>query len=373
MAATGASLGLLRSNRAELATRIADTFQASDVVLTDSGTSALVLALRATVPPEAVVAMPAYACIDIIAAAVAANVRVSLYDVDPETLSPRLDSVRANLRRGARALVAAPLYGYPVDMPALIAVAAEHGVPVIEDAAQAAGATLDGRLLGTFGHLSVLSFGRGKGMTGGSGGALLLREPSLVMKASAMRAGMREPSRGFRDVGVLSAQWVLGRPVLYVIPASIPALQLGEMIYKPPREPAGLSAAACRVVGRALKRNDSEVRARRMRAAELTSAAHAGRRFVPVREVPGGLPGYLRFAARDATGVARPEARLAALRGYPIALDEHVETRRLLVGDASALDGARELRDRLFTLPTHSLVSDADSVRLRDWLAGGQR
>lgn len=370
VAATGASLGLLRPNRAELATRIADTFEASDVVLTDSGTSALVLALRATVPPDAVVAMPAYACIDIIAAAVGARVRVSLYDLDPGTLSPEVDSVRSALRRGAKALVVAPLFGYPVDLPSLAAVAREHGVPLIEDAAQAAGAALKGNRIGAFGDLSILSFGRGKGMTGGSGGALLIRS-SRWADAGPMRRALRRPSRGFRDAAALSAQWILGRPAWYALPASIPALRLGEMIYKPPREPGEISAAAARTVPVSLSRNSQETRARQARARALSSAAARGRQFTPIQPIPDAAPGYLRLAVVDSTGRGVPEPRLGVLRGYPITLDEHVETRRILEESPATLAGARHLRDRLFTLPTHSHVTDRDVARLGKWLGDG--
>ena len=69
-------------------------FDARAVVLTDSGTSALVLALRAAVPSGGTVGFPAYGCVDLVAAALFAGVRIRLYDIDPATLSPDLDSVR---------------------------------------------------------------------------------------------------------------------------------------------------------------------------------------------------------------------------------------------------------------------------------------
>ncbi|HSU97070.1 MAG TPA: DegT/DnrJ/EryC1/StrS family aminotransferase, partial [Gemmatimonadaceae bacterium] len=65
---------------------LAAEFHAKQVVLTDSGTSALVLALRMFAKPDAPVAMPAYVCVDLIAAARRAGVRVRLFDVDPHTL-----------------------------------------------------------------------------------------------------------------------------------------------------------------------------------------------------------------------------------------------------------------------------------------------
>ena len=58
-------------------------------------------------------------------------------------------------------------------MTAIAEIAERHGLAVVEDAAQGLGATWRGRPLGSFGDVSVLSFGRGKGWTGGVGGALL--------------------------------------------------------------------------------------------------------------------------------------------------------------------------------------------------------
>src|SRR5688500_14956169 len=91
---SAAALGLMAERVDALTVKLSAAFDAREAVLTDSGTSALVLALRSVAPAGGEVAFPAYGCIDLIAAAVRAGVRVALYDVDPETLSPDLDSVR---------------------------------------------------------------------------------------------------------------------------------------------------------------------------------------------------------------------------------------------------------------------------------------
>ena len=63
------------------------------------------LALRALVPAGGTIAYPSYACIDLTTAALGANVRVRLYDIDPVTLSPDLDSLRAAVARGVDAIL----------------------------------------------------------------------------------------------------------------------------------------------------------------------------------------------------------------------------------------------------------------------------
>src|SRR5574340_1398145 len=134
---------------------LGDACDAPRVVLTDSGTAALVLALRLAAGEGRTVALPGYACVDLAAAARFAGVRVRLYDLDPHTLGPDLDSVAAVLTRGADAVVVAHLYGMPADVRAVEELAARHGVPVIEDAAQAAGGALGGRPLGALAGLSI--------------------------------------------------------------------------------------------------------------------------------------------------------------------------------------------------------------------------
>ncbi|HEX6062963.1 MAG TPA: DegT/DnrJ/EryC1/StrS family aminotransferase, partial [Longimicrobiales bacterium] len=95
---------------------VKDHWLARDVVLTDSGTTALTLAIKAVVPAGGVVALPAWGCYDLATAAVGAGARVVLYDVEPATLTPDLASLQRALAYGARAVVVAHFYGVPVDM-----------------------------------------------------------------------------------------------------------------------------------------------------------------------------------------------------------------------------------------------------------------
>jgi perosamine synthetase len=367
LSGVGAATGLLPSRHNAVAASIARTFGARRTVLTDSGTSALVLAIRALVPAGGTIALPGYGCIDLSAAVLFAGVRARLYDLDPSTLSPDLDSLRRALSRGVDAIVVAHLYGYPADVPAVRALAAQHGACVIDDAAQGAGSTMHGIRSGGLGDLGVLSFGRGKGTTGGSGGALLVTNDahdSAVEKMSSFGA----PPLGGRTLVPLAAQWVLGRPALYRLPSSIPALKLGEMVYHPAHEPRALSHTSAAVLAGALERDDDEIRARRERADWLRTLVGASQRFRAVRVVRGGEAGYLRFAVVGPSSNVTPDVSIGALRGYPLTLEQHEPLRGVLHEGERAGAGSRTLRDQLFTLPTHSLVSRADVARCGRWL-----
>jgi hypothetical protein len=368
----GAAIGLRRSSHAAVAAILRHRYGATDALLTDSGTSALILALRKMLPRGGTVAYPGYACIDLTAAAVATGVRVRLYDLDPATMSPDLDSVRAAIRRGADAIVVAHLYGYPADIPGVRKLAAEQGIPVIEDAAQGAGGTLNGERLGSLGEVAILSFGRGKGTTGGKGGAILVRTLALADWTRRARSGLKPGSRGGVTILSLAAQRVLSHPSLYRLPSSIPGLRLGDMVYHAPHPPLAMSGASAGVLRWTLSLEEREVADRRARARDILSRMHVTPNVTPIRPIAGAEPGFLRLAFLDSDGTRLSRADLGALRSYPMTLDEHPQLRALLLPGERAGKGSQFLRDRLFTVPTHSHVDQTFFAGLAEWL-GGQR
>ena len=341
-------------------------WSAGAVVLTDSGTSALVLALRLAMPRGGAVALPAWGCPDLVAAAVRADARVRLYDLDPCTLTPDLVSLEAALSRGADAVVVVHYFGYPADVPAVAALAERHGAVVIEDAAQGAGGELHGRTLGALAPLSVVSFGRGKGLSGGGGGALLARGPWRdAVESLALRRG----GRGVRELVSSAAIWLLGRPACYMLPASLPWLRLGETRYRAAGEPRGPSAAACALVASALELEAADVAGRRERAARLSGTVRAG--LIAVAPIGGAAPGYLRLAVRDVESRRAPAPALGVVRGYPAPLASLPELAAVRLAGDGEMPGADELSRTLLTLPTHAGVTDADARRIERCLAVG--
>jgi len=197
-------------------------YQADAVYPVASGTQALQLALRAagrlTGRPLAV-ALPAYGCFAMAAAAVGAGADITLYDIDPATLAPDMDSFAAALSSGALVAVVAPLFGLPLPWMDLVACARAAGAELVEDAAQGHGATWHGIPLGSFGRISTLSFGRGKGWTAIHGGALLFRGRGLPDPPPIRRAKRTSSVMAVVLGGI--AQALLGRPCWYRLPAEI--------------------------------------------------------------------------------------------------------------------------------------------------------
>jgi hypothetical protein len=365
--ATLSEFGSSASSLNALASALAAEFAAPRCMLTDSGTSALVLGLRLMVPKNGIVGLPSYGCVDITSAVRFAGLRARLYDIDPTTLSPDLDSVRRLLGRGVHALLVAHYYGYPAHVPAVCALASDWGVPVLEDAAQAACGSLGGIRLGSLGQLSVLSFGRGKGLFGGRGGALLVRSPEMIQRLTSERWSLR-PRVGYTELFSAAAQWLWGRPSLYAIPASVPALRLGEMVYKPAHEPTALSAGAATLAGTAMRNETPDHQARVRKAAVLQALVNDADQLAAIQPIEGALPGYLRFAVVDRSNSRMPANRLGVMRAYPRTLHEHAELAPQLVPGEPATPGATLLRKSLFTLPTHSFVRGSDFLALQDWM-----
>jgi perosamine synthetase len=361
-------MGFRSPGREDAVATLCTRYAASDAVLTNSGTSALILALRKAVAPGGAVAFPGYACVDLTTAALGAGVNVRLYDLDPATLSPDLESVRKAFARGVDAIVVAHLYGYPANVTAIEEMAAEHGVPVIEDAAQAAGGALHRKRLGSFGSCSILSFGRGKGMTVGTGGALMVRTAELAEWSDGISAELGDSQSGVVNVMSLAAQALLARPSVYRLPASIPALKLGEMVYHPPTEPRPMGNAAVAMLASAFRVSDLEVERRRLRATDLLAHVETARCLTAAHSIEGGESGYLRLALLDTTGRRLPSAPIGVLRGYPATLEQHSQLAPLLLPGERAGAGSAFLRDRLFTLPTHSRVTVSDKRLLERWL-----
>ncbi len=358
----------------EVTTALAHAFSAADVLLADSGTGALTLAIRAclTERPGAAVALPAYGCYDLATAADGADAPVVLYDLVPETLAPEAESLRRAVERGAGAVVLVHLFGVPADPEPVRAAAARGGAWLIEDAAQGAGASFNGRPLGSLGDVAVLSFGRGKGTTAGRGGALLAQGDAAAAMVARARGQLLPSLRGLRELVQLGAQWLLGRPSLYALPASLPFLQLGETVYHPPSPVRGLSAAAACTLRVTWELRDGEAEVRRANAARLL--ARSGKGLTPIAVPARARAGYLRLpftaspAVRAAAGNAEARA-LGIMPGYPLALCDLKGFAKRVVNGHDVFTGARALAGRLITLPTHGLLSEADLDRLETWLA----
>jgi dTDP-4-amino-4,6-dideoxygalactose transaminase len=358
----------------ELTARITSHFSASHVALTNSGTAALTLAVKAAAGERnALIALPGYSCYDVATAADGVQARVVLYDIDPTTLAPDEKSFKRALAQGPRAVIAAHLYGVPVDIALLRAEADRTGAVVIEDAAQGIGASLRGTPLGALGSLAVLSFGRGKGLSGGGGGALLANDADGVRRLQSVLPGVQRVRAGWKELLRSSVQWLGGRPQVYGLLAAIPFLKLGETIYHPPAEPDSISRAAARIIDNLWLSAHHDSLIRRVHATALLKRARASQQWRSIDVLPDANPGWLRLPlwpiGRQREVVLSWKAkRLGVMAGYPLPLSQLPGFRDRCTNASDRFPGAEFLASQLITLPTHRLLSRRDLNALEEWL-----
>lgn len=154
----------------------------------NSGTAALEIALRliGIRPGDEVITTP-LSWVATANVVVLAGAKPVFVDIDPVTRNIDLDRIEAAITARTRAIIAVDLAGLPVDRDRLYAIAGQHQLRVIEDAAQSFGATWKGRAIGSFGDLVAFSFHANKNITTGEGGCLVLPDASLTGLCEKLR------------------------------------------------------------------------------------------------------------------------------------------------------------------------------------------
>ena len=118
-------------------------------------------------------------------------------DVDPDiyTIDPNL--IESKITEKTRAIMPVHIYGHPADMDPILAIAKKHNLTVIEDAAEAHGATYKGRLTGTIGDINAFSFYANKIITTGEGGMVTTDNDQLAQQARRMKDLAHSPTKRF--------------------------------------------------------------------------------------------------------------------------------------------------------------------------------
>jgi dTDP-4-amino-4,6-dideoxygalactose transaminase len=154
-----------------------------------SGTDALLVAMMALdLGPGDEVIVPTYSFFATAGCVSRTGATPVLVDIDPVTYNLDVEAVRRAVTPRTRAIVPVHLYGQAAEMDALMALAAEHGLTVIEDAAQALGATYGGRALGTIGHFGCFSFYPSKNLgAAGDAGLVTVNDDDLAARVRLLR------------------------------------------------------------------------------------------------------------------------------------------------------------------------------------------
>ncbi len=209
------------------------------VVGVANGTDAITIALRAMgVQPGDEVVVPSFTFYATAEAVVTAGARPVFCDVDLDTRNVTSDTVHAALTPRTRAVVAVDLFGCPAPVPEI----RELGVPVLEDAAQAAGAGLGGRRAGALGDVATFSFYPSKNLPCfGDGGAIVTDDDGIAERARTLRFHGSGDKETFEEVGYNSRLDEVQAAVLRVLLPELDRWSAGRRAAAAAYADAGLS------------------------------------------------------------------------------------------------------------------------------------
>ena len=196
--------GLRESEQVEA--KLKDMFGCKYPIFLSSGHAALTSALVAMgIGPGDEVIVPAYTYIATAMAVVAAGAIPIIAEVD-DTLTISPEDIRKKISKHTKAIIPVHIQGFPCNMKAIMDIAKEHNLFVLEDACQSDGGSFDGKRLGTIGDAGALSFNYFKIISCGEGGALLTNnreifERALIYQDSSAVAFFGDQMQGFTTEG----------------------------------------------------------------------------------------------------------------------------------------------------------------------------
>lgn len=353
---------------------VADRLGVRQAFALSSGKAALTLILRAlaAVSTRRKVVLPAYTCYSVPSAIVQAGLDPVPCDIAADSFDYDLGRLDALLQPDVLCVLSVHLFGIPSDTRGLLERCRPAGITVVEDAAQAMGGEGGGVPLGTTGEVGFYSLGRGKNITAGGGGLIVTRSASIAEALSAqMRrvpaAGLAVDAKTFAAMAVMAA---LISPSRYWFPAGLPFLKLGETIFHEHVPVARLSGYQA-----ALMRGWPE----RLAALNEVRRAHGAYYLAHIAGARGGasVP-YLRFPVLfDDADVRRrvladERARAVGIsRMYPGTIGTIAQLQARLT--ERVFPRAERVAATLVTLPTHSLLTEADRDRVCAVIAGAGR
>jgi perosamine synthetase len=167
---------------------LADFHKSQNAITTSSGTTAIHLALAALdIGPGDEVIVPDLTFAATINAVIYTGATPVIVDVDETSYNVTANHIKSAITKKTKAIIPVHLYGMPCDMPSIMKLAKDHDLFVIEDCAEALGATFADKLVGTYGDVGCFSFFGNKVVTTGEGGACITNNNQLATKMRKLR------------------------------------------------------------------------------------------------------------------------------------------------------------------------------------------
>lgn len=182
----------------EFESELASYFGTKNALVVNSGTTALVAILHALgIGEEDEVAVPSFTFIATANAVRLVGAEPIFVDIERDAYGISPNSLESKINEDTAAIVPVHCYGAGCQIEEIVSIGDEHDIPVVEDAAEAMGAELNGTMLGTFGEAAILSFCQNKIVATGEGGAILTDDDKLAKKVKLYRSHGRASSDYF--------------------------------------------------------------------------------------------------------------------------------------------------------------------------------
>jgi perosamine synthetase len=367
-------------NKPRQFSKLASQFKIHYTFGTSSGRAALWLILRSLRhlrPDRDIVALPAYTCFSVPASIVRSGLRLHPLEVDPHTLDFEPSELEA-LPERLLCIITSNLFGFPSDLPSVMAAAQSKGAFVIDDAAQALGSIRNGRFAGTCGDVGIYSLGRGKAVSALAGGIIVTNSEMIAQVIEEEMKVLKAPT-------ISHGAWLLLQaliysaflhPNLYWIPNLLPFLKLGVTEFNPAFATDELHPF-CAALFNSLLDGLTEVNhVREANARAITKALSGTRHIEFPKPAANTVSTFVRLPviARDKTvrecAVNRlRDVGIGAGRFYPTAICDIPGVEGHMTNNDFHRKGAESLCDRLFTLPVNPLLTVEDRNRIIDQLA----
>ena len=187
---------------------IEDRFNAHKCLLTTSGTSALEMAaVLCEFQPGDEVILPSFTFSSTATAFVLGGAKLVFVDIEPKTMNIDIECIRRAITPKTKCICAVHYAGIAPDMDAIMTIAREHNLIVVEDAAQGVMSTYKGKALGTIADMGCYSFHETKNYSMGEGGAIIINNPKYADRAEIIREKGTNRAQFFRGQ-VAKYNWV---------------------------------------------------------------------------------------------------------------------------------------------------------------------
>jgi perosamine synthetase len=343
-------------------------FQVEDCFLVSSGRAGLTMILRALkkITDKDEVIIPAYTCFSVPSAIAKAGLKVRLCDVSLETLNLNPDKFPHLLNKNTLAVIPVYHFGLAHDISGIINLCREEKVFVIEDVAQAMGAKMGDKFVGTFGDVSFFSLGRGKNITTIEGGIIFCQNPEL---SSLLREEFSnlDGSSGIEFFLKSLIYKIFLSPSFFWIPEKMPFLGLGQSKFSLEYELLSLSEYQSRL-GAYLMTRLEEINSVRVKNAQYLISHLRALDKISILPTPvRACPVYLRLPILFKESIERERKfqslrrkKLGVSKMYPTTLEKIHDIKNHLVEDSVDLVNSHLLEKVLLTLPTHEGVREKD-------------